>query len=435
MATVLQASDEPRSLDAFSRRLLVLVFSLTCVSLVVYLPEMLELFSEGPVIRTPHAGTYKYRLFRLPRELLALGIVFYLGYGLLLGTARRYLTLGVVRTLAVIALWSLACVSYAVIVKDLPLVVPLLGLRALQYTPLLLAGYVLAQKHSRALLLKFADLLRWYTAPIIGLGIGQTLFGHDDTTVFGTRSFGPFMNMNAFGSTLVLCALWFLLAGISHRKIHGTHRYGPWIGACAVAAFTTGSRTAMTLMVIVGGLAICYRLSRRVRLVGLVTLLLLLSGLFHLFTSSKLTGRVVSRSNSVRLAIVRQVVESFDTPADLLFGTGLGLYAKSVTVVFGQDSFPDQVGNPHSTYLDVAGSFGLSGLAALLLCLAFLVVRAPTPEGALFVLVVGLLALPMNLCGLYPVDALSLFLWGALLGIGRREAADLAPQARRLAEP
>lgn len=426
MADVSQPAIAPESPDAFSHRLLLLVFGLVCVSLVTYLPEMLELHIGGE--RDRQIGSHSFVLSRLPREVLLVGIVAYLGYGLLLGRARRQLTVEAVRVVSLVVLWCLACFAYAVIVKDLPMIVPLLGLKDLQYMPLLLAGYVLARRRLTALLPKFADLLRWYVAPIIALGVLQTLFSEHTRTLLGARSSGPFANVNTFGSTLVVCALWFLAARISCERIRGSRHYGLWIGLCVSSALTTGSRTATVLAAGVAAVAIAYDRSTRTKLVVLAVLLLLVSSLPVVFSSERLAGRDVGRSTVERLRLTREVVDRFETPADLAFGTGLGMSSKSVTVVFGRGRFQGQMRDPHSTYFYVAGSFGLPGLIALLSALGLLAAKAPRPEGALFAVVIGLLGLTMNLFNFFPVDVLALFLGGILAGGGGEPVRPSSPR-------
>lgn len=412
-----------RTLHRSSTRLTALVFTLICVSAFTYLPQMAELLNEGRLEQVPRVNDYQYLLFRFPREVLLFGVVLTLGRAFLSKGNRDFLKAGVFRTAVLIVVWALVCVFHTLAAKDLPFEVPLLGLRILQYVPLLLAGYVVARTDPRTSLMRFADLLRWCVAVIIALGVVQTVVGPGERTIFGARSFGPFTNMNAYGATLVMCGLWFLFASVSHEMVEGERKYGPWLLACAVMALTTGSRTAITLALVVAACWFLVRHGRKVRVLGFAVTSLVATTLPLLLTSPAITGRGhVQRSNETRLELLDDVLASFETPADVVFGSGLGLYSKSVVVLFGKERFPGQVGNPHSLYLEILGGFGGVGLLGYLSCLVLTARKAPKPEAFIFLLIVGLLGVTMNLSGLFPADALLYFLWGHLLGIGERES-------------
>ena len=142
-------------------------------------------------------------------------------------------------------------------------------------------------------------------------------------------------------------------------------------------------------------------------------------------------------SNLARRQIFGESLACFETPADLLVGCGLGLHSTSVTVMFGPDRFAGQVGNVHSAFLEILGGFGVVGLLLYLYSLVASARAGPSPETGIFLLTVALLGVPYSVWGMFPGNALLLFLWGSLLGVGA--AAGLgaergAPGKGRLAD-
>jgi len=414
-------------LETFSRRLVGLIFMLICTTLVANWPQMHQLFSSGGTVIVPRGHDYWFILSRLPREALLLGVVIYLGYGIL--TDRARLTYGAFRTLVAMALWALACVFYTVTYKNLPFAVPLFGLRIFQYLPLLIAGYILARKHKHYTLLEFATLLRWYVTPIIVFSIIQVVAGEGRKTIFGARAFGVFPNFNTFGATLLALCLWFLCARILHQRIYGAPKYGIWLGACAALSFTTGSRTAMTLSSIIVIFSIYPHLSKKAKSVLLAAIPIALCVFLAIASIPAMTGgRKVEKSNMARLKFMQEVAASFETPADLVFGSGVGLYTTSLVVAFGGDRFPGQVGNVHSVYLEIVGGFGIFGLLAYLYAFLISFRKGSQPETGFFLFIVGLLGIPHSLWGYFPADALLLFLWGHLLGSGKDTVTETPPE-------
>ena len=149
-----------------------------------------------------------------------------------------------------------------------------------------------------------------------------------------------------------------------------------------------------------------------------------------------LSGRPeVAISNSTRAQIYLGVINSLDTPADLILGGGLGLYSSSTVTLLGRDRFAGQTGGAHSSLVEIFGGFGLGGLLAY--CYSFWASAriGPRPHVWLFLLIVGLLTLVQPLWGMFPADVLVLFLWGNLIGIGMHADSQEASKRSRNAVP
>lgn len=418
----------------FERRLHLLVFLLICTSLIATLPEAIELTTTGRLQQDARFDSPEFFLFRLIREASLALVVVYLAYGVFV---RRRIPFSVptLRIVSIVALAALASLTYSIVVKDLAAIVPLFGLRIFQYTPLVLAGYAVARRFDRYAVIKFANLLRWFVVINLGLGIAQTLRAVGRTTIFGARPTGASAGVNAFAATLIVCALWFLVAQIAHKKLYGAFKYTFWIVVSTASTFLTGSRTAMTLAALILLAMFAARWGARPHRVALALSPVLAVGVFLAVSSPVLTGRMIEFSNLTRQQILRESVACFDTPADLLLGCGTGLYSTSVTVVFGDDAFPGQIGNVHSSYLEILGGFGVIGLLLYLYFFLSSARTGPWPEIGIFILVVGLLGLPFSLWGFFPANALLLFLWGSLLAIGSAEVRKPVAEAIPEVEP
>lgn len=421
--------------DGFERRLCVLAFLVVCVSLVSALPQAYEFFVQGHVATEARVDDREFLLLRLLRELSVGLFVLYLGYGIL-HLKRVRITRRALRVFVVVALVAAASATYSVLIKELPAIVPLIGLRIFQYTPLALAGFVIARRWRRESLIRFADLLRWFVAINLLIGFAQVLRAEGRVTLFGGRPMGTAAGINAFAVTLVACALWFLVARISHHRLSGSHKYTFWLIACAALAFLTTSRTAMVLAALVLGAAVLLDRRPRTRMVALLLSPILMVGMFLAVSNQTFTGRATELSNYYRQQIVTDSLACFETPADLVLGCGLGLFSTSINVLFGEGAFAGQVGNVHSAYVEIVAGFGITGL---LLYLSAFVVSArigPMPETGVFLLVLGLLGLPFSIWGMFPGNALLLLLWGYLLGIGaagdRGPTTPLVPDGRPL---
>ncbi len=396
--------------------LLVLAFVHLCVvSLFTYLPQVLHQVSAGTVARMPRLGDLEFYLFRVPREALYVVLLGCVVFGFARGGGPR-LTRTTLALLVGAVTWVAICFAHTVFVRELPPVVPLLGLKSFQASLYLAAGVLLAWRGGDALLLRFADWLRWYVLVIVVTGLAQVPFGAGKSTVFGVRALGPFSNYNAFGGALFACALWFLCARIARHRVDASWRYLGWILLCAATSLTTGSRAGIivNLLVVAAAWFVRFR-GRWLRILWIALSALMVAILPFLLTNRALTGKDPIRSSEKRLEAALEVVDRLSEPSAFVFGGGLGLFSKAPVVLFGRDAFPGQMGGPYSTYLEVAGSFGVPGLLAFLAFMAVSVVRGRRPEALLTVGIVGIYGVQSNLCSNFPVDGLVLLLWGHLL--------------------
>ncbi len=183
----------------------VLLFALVCASTVAALPQMESNWNGVKEVY----GEQDFGL-RILREVMLLVLIVYgfleprLRQGILTGSVFAFLSL--------IATYVLCEVAYALYL-DLPLVVPMAGLRVFEYMPVALIGFAASRLGAgQYVLYKFAYYLRYYIALQTVLAITQALWAPPILGVSllgGGRPFGTFVSPNLFGAAMATCSLLF----------------------------------------------------------------------------------------------------------------------------------------------------------------------------------------------------------------------------------
>lgn len=174
----------------------VLLFALVCASTVAALPQMQSNWNGVKEVY----GEQDFGL-RILREVMLLVVIV---YGFLETRLRQgILTGSVLAFLSVIATYVLGEIAYALYL-DLPLVVPLAGLRVFEYLPVALIGFATSRLGAgQYIVYKFAHYLRYYLALQTVLAITQALWAPPILGVSllgGGRPFGTFVSPNLFGA-------------------------------------------------------------------------------------------------------------------------------------------------------------------------------------------------------------------------------------------
>lgn len=401
------------------RFLVSVVFILVCVSLIATLPQTLQLLpiTQGVQPATGELG------FRWLREATLAAIVL-IGSAIILVKRRVTIdpkaaaaSLLVVSWLVIVAFWSIT-------IKQVPALIAALGLRLLQYAPLALIGYLLTRGARQAPLVLFASLLRWYVVVQGVLAVYQVLGGTRVLwyrTLFGYRAFGTFNNYNAFGPTMAACALTFCIVALWNHRLGNRLHFGRWMWLAGLIAVTSGSRTAILMTCVVVGyyhfVTVPLGVAFKRALLSVTPLMAI--GFYYLANESALSGRQgtsVTIQREARLDIWTDHLESFETPAEFVFGAGLGEATMAVAWLVEPGLLGEVPRNPHSTYLSVAANFGFVGLLAYLVALGLTLLRAPLVLATVFVVPVAGLSVALSFLEIYPTNALLFFLWGCVLG-------------------
>ncbi len=398
------------TLDTYSKNLLGIALCFVCVATLVNFP----LLGDSNQI---------YFLSRALRETIFLVMALYVGLVFVTPSDRSRLTAGTVRMAGLITLWALTCVLYSIMFKGVPTGVALLGLKFFQSAPFFFAGYFLVTRSSKTPLFKFAALLRWYVALLALDNVIRIVIRFASDKPIIIRYSGLFPNATAYGATLVACSLWFLCAHLMRNDNRERTRYGLWLVICIVLSFATGSRMAMTLTMATFLLSFNNRLDSRTKKILLGTAPLLVVAFFFIVSRPTLSRHQAKVSNENRLTIAEDAISNFKTPADVIFGYGVGLSSSSTAKLLGSETAENQVGNAHSGYLEITASFGLVGLALLLAVFLTSLNRGVSPAIDFFVLIVAAFFVGLNVWRLFPTGALLGLLWGQLFGIGVMQRA------------
>lgn len=413
-------------LNGFERRVVFLVFVLIAYSFVASLPQTMMALSGMAKVKIAQTGNALEAegglLFRIMREVLLLIIMGYMFFHLII--ARRYKTISFnvfIFALAVLS-WILTVAWVSIIIYKLPVMVIIIGIRTFQYAVIAFIGYFLARNSSGAVLIKFANLLRWYVTPMAFLGAAQVLFriGPSNETFFGIRAFGPFPNYNLFGTTMVACGLTFLLAGLIHKEMVGKSNYKLWFIVCCFMTIFSGSRGAILISVICFSYLMYIRFNIHLKPAMIAVAPLFAIAIFIMASSQAISGRAESglEEGTSRTERWQHIINNnVDGVHKVFFGWGLGLSAVAVTTVYGENVFKGQV-QPHSTYLAIFGNYGIIGLA--IFCWLLLKSFSITPKryARLFFTVLVLIMVPYNIWEFYPANVLLMFLWGIVTGMG-----------------
>jgi hypothetical protein len=318
--------------------------------------------------------------------------------------------------LAVVASYALFEVAYALFL-DLPLVVPLSGLRVFEYLPLALIGFMTARLGAgETVILKFTSFLRYYIVLQGILAIIQALWSPPLVGVSilgGGRPFGTFVSPNLFGAAMSTCTLFFALAKApSLRK---------WMYATTFLALLSGSRTALLSSFLVLFFQFYSVVRPRDRWALVLPAPALAVGALLLASSPLLSGRDdADPTQDGRIALWERMLSNHinDLP-DLLFGWGLGLGSNTINVLYGAEHFPGQF-DSDSLYLFLLNGYGLIGLMAYLVFVWMSVRMSGFPQKGMVMIFIFMAGLPFNLWEYFPQNAMLMFLWGVVLGTARQ---------------
>ena len=350
---------------------------------------------------------------RILRELMLLVVI---GFAVCDARFRRIALSAQVWTVAtIIAAYVLMETVYALYL-DLPLIVPVAGMRVFEYVPMAVIGLAVARIGAGdSVLIRFTRYLRYYVAfqGILALAqaiLAPPLFGV--SILGGGRPFGTFVSPNLFGAAMSTCTLFFAI--MEHPRLRR------WMYASAFLALLSGSRTALLASLLVIFFRMLSALRARDRWALVLPAPLLAVGALALASSPMLSGRDdADPTQDGRIDRWDQVLgDNINSAVDLLFGWGLGLSSNTINVLFGAEFFPGQF-DSDSLYLYLWNGYGLIGLLAYL--------GAVWSSGALsahahrgmimtFIFVAGL---PFNLWEYFPQNAMLMFLWGVVMGTSR----------------
>ncbi|MDD2725378.1 MAG: O-antigen ligase family protein [Methylovulum sp.] len=380
-----------------------LLFALVCVSVVAALPQV---ESAWLGIKEVY-GEQDFGL-RILRELMLVVLV---GYAFFEPRLRQGISSSsVLAFMAVIATYVLFEIGYAGYL-DLPLVVPMAGLRVFEYLPLALLGFVVSRLDAGDYVLnRFAHYLRYYIALEAVLAIAQALFApplFGVSFLGGGRPFGTFVSPNLFGATMATCALVFAL--IPSMRL--------WVFVSVFLALLSGSRTAFISSLLVVYFQLYALLRPRDRWALVMPAPVLAVGALVLASSPLLSGRDdADPTQDGRLDLWQRIFSHYiRDPMDLLFGWGLGLSSNTINILYGAEHFQGQF-DSDSLYLFLLNGYGLVGLLAYLGFLWMTTRMSIHPHKGLVVMFIFIAGLTFNMWEYFPQNALLMYLWGMVLG-------------------
>ncbi len=394
----------------FEKDLPVLLVALVSASTVATLPQV-ESAWQG--IKEVY-GEQDFGL-RILRELMLLVLIV---YAFLEPRLRRgALTGPVFAFLGIVATYVLFEVGYALYL-DLPLVVPMAGLRIFEYMPVALIGFATSRLGAGEYVMhKFAHYLRYYIALQTVLAIAQALWApplFGVSFLGGGRPFGTFVSPNLFGATMATCALLFAL-------VPGMRK---WLAVSVFLALLSGSRTAFISSLLVVFFQIYAVLRPRDRWALVMPAPILAVGALVLASSPMLSGRDdADPTQDGRIDLWNRIFSNYiHGPADLLFGWGLGLSSNTINLLFGAEYFPGQF-DSDSLYLFLLNGYGLIGVLAYLAFLWMTTRMSVHPNKGLVVMFILVAGLTFNMWEYFPQNAMLMFMWGMVLGTGYRSAS------------
>ncbi|MGB7210551.1 MAG: O-antigen ligase family protein, partial [Pyrinomonadaceae bacterium] len=337
----------------FEKDLPVLLFILVCTSTLASLPQVESAWAGVKEVY----GEQDFGL-RILREAMLAVVVAYAFFEPRI--RRAALTSPVLAFLGVISTYVLFEVGYAAYI-DLPLVVPLAGLRVFEYLPVALIGFVISRLDAgETVTFKFARYLRYYLALQAVLAIAQALWApplFGVSFLGGGRPFGTFVSPNLFGATMSTCALLFSI-------VPGMRK---WLALSVFLALLSGSRTAFISSLLVVFFQLYTALRPRDRWALVMPAPILAVGALILASSPLLSGRDdANPTEDGRIDLWQRIFsEHIHDPVDLVFGWGLGLSSNTINVLYGDDHFQGQF-DSDSLYLFLLNGYGLLGLIAYL---------------------------------------------------------------------
>ena len=390
----------------FEKDLPVLLFALVSASTVAALPQVESAWSGVKEVY----GEQDFGL-RILREAMLVVLVAYAFFEPRL--RRGALTPSVFAFLGVVATYVLFEVGYALYL-DLPLVVPMAGLRVFEYLPLALIGFVTSRLGAgEYVIYRFAHYLRYYIALQAVLAIAQALWApplFGVSFLGGGRPFGTFVSPNLFGATMATCALLFAL-------VPGMRK---WLAVSVFLALLSGSRTAFISSLLVVFFQIYAAFRPRDRWALVMPAPILAVGALLLASSPLLSGRDdANPTEDGRIDLWQRVFsEQIHGPADLLFGWGLGLSSNTINVLFGAEHFQGQF-DSDSLYLFLLNGYGLVGLLAYAFFLWTTTRMSVHPNKGLVVMFIFVAGLTFNMWEYFPENAMLMFVWGVAFGTSR----------------
>ena len=394
----------------------VLLFALVCASTVAALPQVESAWKGVKEVY----GQQDFGLRILREAMLAVLIL----YVFLEPRLRRgCFTSSILAFLAVIASYVLFEVAYALYL-DLPLVVPMAGLRIFEYLPVALIGFVSSRLGAGDyVLVKFAHYLRYFMMLQAVLAIAQALWApplFGVSFLGGGRPFGTFVSPNLFGATMATCALVFAV-------VPGMRN---WLALGVFLALLSGSRTAFISSLLVVFFQVYAALRPRDRWALIMPAPILAVAALLLASSPMLSGRDdADPTQDGRIDLWQRVFSHHVHDAmDLLFGWGLGLSSNTINILFGAEHFKGQF-DSDSLYLFLLNGYGLVGLLAYLSFLWVTTRMSVHAHKGLVVMFIFVAGLTFNMWEYFPQNALLMFLWGSVLGTGRKSVVDaVVPQ-------
>jgi hypothetical protein len=381
----------------------VLLFALVSASTLASLPQVESAWSGVKEVY----GEQDFGL-RILREAILVVLVAYLIFEPRLRSGA--LTSPVMAFLSVVSTYVLLEVGYALHL-DLPLVVPMAGLRVFEYLPLALIGFVTSRLGAgEHVIYRLALYLRYYLAVQAVLAIAQAiwappLFGV--SFLGGGRPFGTFVSPNLFGATMATCALLFSLVPAMRK----------WVAVSVFLALLSGSRTAFISSLLVVYFQIYAQLRPRDRWALIMPAPIFAVGALLLASIPLLSGRDdANPTEDGRIDLWQRVFsEQIHGPADLLFGWGLGLSSNTINILYGADHFQGQF-DSDSLYLFLLNGYGLVGLLAYIFFLWTTARVSVHPNKGLVVMFIFVAGLTFNMWEYFPQNAMLMFLWGTVLG-------------------
>ncbi|MFA5018445.1 MAG: O-antigen ligase family protein [Methylobacter sp.] len=389
----------------FEKDLPVLLFALVSASTLASLPQVESAWTGVKEVY----GEQDFGL-RILREAMLAVLVAYAFFEPRLRNGA--LSSAVLAFLGVIATYVLFEIGYALYL-DLPLVVPMAGLRVFEYLPLALIGFVTSRLGAGGYVIhRFAQYLRYYIALQAVLAIAQALWApplFGVSFLGGGRPFGTFVSPNLFGATMATCALLFSL-------VPGMRK---WVAASIFLALLSGSRTAFISSLLVVYFQVYAVLRPRDRWALVMPAPILAVGALVLASSPLLSGRDdADPTQDGRIDLWQRVFsEQMHGPADLLFGWGLGLSSNTINVLYGAEHFKGQF-DSDSLYLYLLNGYGLIGLLAYLFFLWTTTRTSVHPNKGLVVMFIFVAGLTFNMWEYFPQNAILMYLWGMVLGTG-----------------
>jgi len=389
-----------------------LLFALVCASTVAALPQMESNWNGVKEVY----GEQDFGL-RILREVMLLVLIVYgfletrLRQGILIAPVFAFLT--------VIATYVLGEIVYALSL-DLPLVVPMAGLRIFEYLPVALIGFATSRLGAgEYVLYKFAHYLRYYIALQTVLAITQALWAPPILGVSllgGGRPFGTFVSPNLFGAAMATCSLLFAL-------VPGMRK---WMAVSIFLALLSGSRTALISALLVVFFQIYAALRPRDRWALVMPAPLLAVGALVLASSPLLSGRDdADPTQDGRLDLWQRIFSNYiDGPEDVLFGWGLGLSSNTINVLYGAEYFPGQF-DSDSLYLFLLNGYGVIGLLAYVGFLWMTTKVSVHSNKGLVIMFILVAGLTFNMWEYFPQNAMLMYLWGTVLGTGLPNAIPL----------